>query len=82
MGSVKVGGGGWQTSYELYRLAAGALVSEATLLRVVLVEGGRLRPGPVAGEGALERLAGQVAAEAKPKKRRCTICIRSKRNRP
>jgi hypothetical protein len=68
MASVKLGGGGWQTADDLYRLGAGALVSEATLDRVVLVERGRLRPGPSPGEGALERLAREVAAEPKPAK--------------
>ena len=33
-----------------------------------LVERGKLRPGPVGGEGALERLAGQVEAEPRAKK--------------
>ncbi len=68
LASVKLGGGGWQTAHDLYRLCAGAVVSEAALERVVLVEGGRLRPGPVPGEGALERLAREVEAEPKPKK--------------
>jgi hypothetical protein len=68
LASVKLGGGGWQTSHELYRLAAGALVSEATLGWVVFVDAGRLRPGPVVGKGALERLSFEVAAEAKPRK--------------
>jgi Golgi phosphoprotein 3 (GPP34) len=68
LASVKRGGGGWRTSYDLYRLAAGAVVSEASLERVVLVEHGRLRPGPVAGSGALGRLASGVEAEPKPQK--------------
>jgi Golgi phosphoprotein 3 (GPP34) len=68
MASVKLGGGGWQTADDLYRLGAGAVVSEAALERVVLVEQGRLRPGPVPGEGALGRLAGEVEAEPKPMK--------------
>jgi Golgi phosphoprotein 3 (GPP34) len=68
MASVKLGGGGWQTADDLYQLGAGALVSEAALERVVLVERGRLRPGPVPGEGALERLAREVEAEPKPTK--------------
>jgi Golgi phosphoprotein 3 (GPP34) len=68
MASVKLGGGGWQTADDLYQLGAGALVSEAALERVVLVERGRLRPGPVPGEGALERLAREVEAEPEPTK--------------
>jgi Golgi phosphoprotein 3 (GPP34) len=68
MASVKLGGGGWQTADDLYQLGAGAVVSEAALERVVLVERGRLRPGPVPGEGALERLAREVEAEPKPTK--------------
>jgi hypothetical protein len=66
MASVKLGGGGWQTADDVYRLGAGVVVSEAALERVVLVERGRLRPGPVPGEGALERLAREVEAEPKP----------------
>jgi hypothetical protein len=68
MASVKLGGGGWQTADDLYRLGAGAVVSEAALERVVLVEQGRLRPGPTPGEGALGRLAREVEAEPKPMK--------------
>lgn len=68
LASVKPGGGGWRTWNDIYRLAAGAIVSEATLGRVVLVERGRLRPGPLPGEGALEQLARQVEAEPRPKK--------------
>jgi Golgi phosphoprotein 3 (GPP34) len=68
MASVKLGGGGWQTADDLDRLGAGALVSEAALERVVLVERGRLRPGAVPGVGALERLAREVEAEPKPTK--------------
>jgi len=68
LASVKLGGGGWQTSHELYRLAAGALASEATLERVVLVERATLRLGPVDGEGALERLAREIGAEPNPRK--------------
>jgi Golgi phosphoprotein 3 (GPP34) len=68
MASVKLGGGGWQTADDLYRLGAGAVVSEAALERVVLVDGGKLRPGPVPGEGALERLAREVEAEPKARK--------------
>jgi hypothetical protein len=68
MASVTLGGGGWQTADDLYRLGAGAVVSEAALERVVLVERGRLRPGPVPGEGALGRLAVEVEAEPKPMK--------------
>jgi hypothetical protein len=68
MASVKLGGGGWQTADDLSRLGAGAVVSEAALERVVLVEWGRLRPGPMPGEGALERLAREVQAERKPMK--------------
>jgi Golgi phosphoprotein 3 (GPP34) len=68
LASVKLGGGGWQTSDDLYRLAAGAVASEAALRRVVLVVDGRLRPGPDPGEGALARLAGEIEKQAKPKK--------------
>jgi Golgi phosphoprotein 3 (GPP34) len=68
LASVRLGGGGWQTADDLDRLGAGALVSEAALDRVVLVERGRLRPGASPGEGALERLAREVAAEPKPAK--------------
>jgi hypothetical protein len=68
LASVKPGGGGWRTSTDVYQLAAGAILSEATLERVVLVEGGRLRPGPVRGEGALEQLASHIEAEPRSKK--------------
>jgi Golgi phosphoprotein 3 (GPP34) len=68
MASVKPGGGGWQTADDLCRLGAGALVSEAALERVVLLERGRLRPGPVPGVGALERLAREVEVEGRPTK--------------
>ena len=68
LASVKLGGGAWQTSHELYRLAAGALVAEAALGRVVFVDAGRLRPGPFVGEGALERLSSEVESQAKPRK--------------
>jgi len=68
LASVKLGGGGWRAPEDLYRLGAGAVVSEATLEGVVLVERGRLRPGPAPGEGALERLAREVEAVPKPKR--------------
>jgi hypothetical protein len=68
LASVKPGGGGWRVAEDLYRLAAGAIVSEATLERVVLVERGRLRPGPSTGEGALGRLRAHVEAEPQPQK--------------
>jgi hypothetical protein len=68
LASVKPGGGGWRVAEDLYRLAAGAIVSEATLERIALVERGRLRPGSVPGEGALERLRREVEAEPRRQK--------------
>src|SRR5207249_145667 len=70
LASVKPGGGGWRTSHDPYRLAAGAIVSEAALERVVLVERGRLRRGPSNGDGALAGLAREVEAAPRPKKLR------------
>src|SRR6266571_117870 len=67
LASVKRGGGSYRGPwYNVYRLAAGAVVSEAVLRGVVAVQSGRLSPGAGGGEGALGELAGHVRSEAKP----------------
>jgi hypothetical protein len=67
LASVKRGGGSYRGPwYNVYRLAAGAMISEAVLRSVVVVESGRLLPGPASAEGALEKLAVNVRREAKP----------------
>jgi len=67
LASVKRGGGSYKGPwYNVYRLAAGAVVCEAVLGRVVAVEGGRIVPGSRPGAGALAQLAEQVLSEPKP----------------
>lgn len=71
LAAVKPGGGGFRGPwYCAYQLAAGAIVAEAVLARAVLVESGKLRPGPGYGEGALATLAGRVEAEPRAHKLR------------
>jgi len=58
LASVKRGGGSYKGPwYNVYRLAAGALISEAVLRGVVGVDGGNLIPGDTDEGGALGELA-------------------------
>jgi hypothetical protein len=67
LASVKRGGGSYKGPwYNVYRLAAGAVVCEAILGGVVTVDRSRLIDGPGAGVGALAELARQVREESKP----------------
>src|SRR6266542_5038199 len=67
LASVKRGGGSYKGPwYNIYRLAAGAVVCEAVLGGVATVEQGRLFVGPGVGVGAVAQLAEQVRAESKP----------------
>jgi hypothetical protein len=67
LASVKRGGGPYRgPDYATHQLAAGSVVLEAVLRGVLSIEHGRLRPGSVPGEGALEELARQVREEPKP----------------
>ncbi len=66
LASVKRGGGSYRGPwYNVYRLAAGAVISEAVLRGVVAVDNGKLYPGASRGEGALRELADNVGAESK-----------------
>jgi len=67
LASVKLGGGSYRGPWSnVYRLAAGAVISEAVLRGVVAVVSGRLFPRARKGQGAMEELAGYVRAESKP----------------
>jgi hypothetical protein len=67
LASVKRGGGPYKGPwYNVYRLAAGAVVCEAILGGVVTVDHSRLVDGPGTGNGALAELARQVREESKP----------------
>src|SRR5436190_6999081 len=66
MASVKHGGGAYHgPEYSVYQLAAGAVVTESLLRGVVSIHQGRVQPGAVPGEGALEELARRVSEEPK-----------------
>src|SRR5438445_10682130 len=66
LASVKRGGGSYKGPwYNVYRLAAGAVVCEAVLGSVVAVDGGQVVPGSRPGEGALAQLAEHVLSEPK-----------------
>jgi hypothetical protein len=65
LASVKRGGGSYKGPwYNVYRLAAGAVVCEAILGGVVLVQEGRLAGGPGGGAGAPGELARVVREES------------------
>jgi hypothetical protein len=67
LASVKRGGGSYKGPwYNVYRLAAGALISEAVLRGVVAVDGGNLIPGDTDDGGALGELAEHVRAASRP----------------
>jgi hypothetical protein len=66
LASVKRGGGSYKGPwYNVYRLAAGAVICEAVLGGIVTVEQGRLFVGPGVGVGAVAQLAEHVRAESK-----------------
>jgi hypothetical protein len=65
---VKPGGSAWRDGVNAQRIAAGALLAEASLRGVIAVDGSRIAPGSSPGEGALALLAKEVANEPKHRK--------------
>jgi hypothetical protein len=67
LASVRRGGGSYKGPwYNVYTLAAGAVICEALLHGIVTLQGGRLVPGPHGGVGALGQLAELVREEPRP----------------
>jgi hypothetical protein len=65
---VKPGGSAWRDGANAQRIAAGALLAEASLRGVIAVDGSRVSPGSTTGDGALALLAQEVAKEAKDRR--------------